>query len=71
MYVCSFKCTDIIFDVHDSERVLIRDEYPYYVTPSRMAKIETWLITNDLDKVREREQLDFLISKGWISKYAS
>jgi len=70
MYLCSFQCLDVIFDFHDSERVLVREEYPYYVTPSRLAKIEAWIITNNLDKVREKEQLDLFINNGWIAKYA-
>lgn len=70
MYICSFQCRDIIFDYHDSERVLIRNEYPYYITPSKLAKIESWIISEDIRKVEEKAQLDFLIDKKWIAPYA-
>jgi len=70
MYICSFQCHDIIFDYHDSERVLIRNEYPYYITPSKLAKIEAWIISENIYKIKEKAQLDFLIDKKWIASYA-
>ncbi|HRZ18535.1 MAG TPA: hypothetical protein P5136_00520 [Methanofastidiosum sp.] len=70
MYVCSIKSYDIVFDYHDTERILIRKKYPYYLTPKRFAKIEAWMIQNNKENLT-KEDVDFVISQGWLSRYDS
>ena len=71
MYKFSYKCLDVTFDYYDSERVLKREDLPYYLTPHRLAKIEAWMIKNNIEKIRTKEQLDYIIDQGWLSKYDS
>lgn len=73
MYICSIKCPElgITFDYHDTERVLTRNEYSYFITPRRFAKIEAWMIQNFIMEITTRDQVDFLIKQGWISEYSN
>ena len=70
MYVGSFQCLDIQFDIFNSEIVLVRDnKCDYFITPNRIVEVEAWLIENNKDKVKTKEDLDFLINKGWLKAY--
>jgi hypothetical protein len=68
--ICSFRCLDVEFDVFDTERVpLTKGDYPYFITPSRFAKIEMWRHENGSVQINSKEQLDFLIENDYIGTY--
>lgn len=68
--IASFKCFDIIFDIYNSESVSIESTRKYYVTPKRMAKIEKWMIENNISKIETQEHLDYLIQNNYFGEYA-
>jgi len=72
MYICSINCPElnIVMDYHDSERVLTKDTSSYYITPKLFAKIEAWMITNNIEVITSQEQLNTLIKLGFIKQYA-
>ena len=70
MIVSSFKCADIIFDIHDIDRVSKGNSlYQYFVTPQQTIKIEAWLIRNNKDKVKTKEEMEYLIKENLIGTY--
>ena len=69
-YQCSFKCEDIIFDIFDTERVPVGlTKNKYYITPKKAIGVELWLTESGLDKIRTKEQMETLISKGLVGVY--
>lgn len=69
MYAFSYRCEGIEFDYHDSDKVLIRDEYKYYLTPKLLAKIETWMIKENIEIINTKEQMEYCIDQGWLQSY--
>jgi hypothetical protein len=69
-YCCSYKCCDVIFDVFDSERVLLGvTKNKYYVTPSLMDRIDAWMIENMIIMITKQEDMEELISRGLVAQY--
>jgi len=69
-YLCSFKCIDIVFDIFDTERVPIGvTKNKYFVTPQRAMNIEIWMLKNNIDKIKTKEQLELLISNNLLGIY--
>ena len=65
-----FRCADIDFDIHDSERIPIGlSAEKYYITPKKIDLVEQWLTTNNLEKVETKEQVELLISLKLIGTY--
>ena len=71
--VCQYKCADIIFDVYDIDRICtstgMTTNNLFFVTPSRVVKIEKYLIENDISKITSPEQMEFLIDNNYIGIY--
>jgi len=69
-YLCSFKCIDIVFDIFDTGRVPIGvTKNKYFVTPQRAMNIEIWMLKNNIDKIKTKEQLELLISNNLLGIY--
>jgi hypothetical protein len=68
--ICQYKCADIIFDVYDIERISISTTNNlFYMTPSRIVKVEKYLIENNIPKIMTAEQMNFLIENDYIGIY--
>ena len=68
--VASFLCADIPFDIYDGERVpLGNNKHSYYITPKMLINIEVWMIENFILKIKTKEQMNELISRGLIGTY--
>jgi hypothetical protein len=68
--VCQYKCVDIIFDVYDTDRISTSTTNSlFYMTPSRIVKVEKYLIENDIPKITTPEQMNFLIENDFLGMY--
>ena len=68
--LCSFKCFDIILDLHDTERVPIgTTDHKYYLTPKKLASIEAWMIRNNISKIDSEDLVHNLIQKNMIASF--
>lgn len=67
--VCAYKCIDVVFDIYNTEDVERASDCKYYVTPKLSAKIEKWMIENNVDKIQTKEHLDYLIHNGYFGVY--
>jgi hypothetical protein len=68
--VCQYKCVDIIFDVYDTDRISTSTTNSlFYMTPSRIVKVEKYLIENDIPKIMTPEQINFLIENDFLGIY--
>lgn len=69
-FLFKYKCADIIFDAYDSDRISTSTtDSLFYVTPSRIVKVEKYLIENNIPKIMTSEQMDFLIENDYIGIY--
>jgi len=70
-YACSMRVAGIEFDIYNGERVSpTLTKWDYYVTPRLAMQIDKWRIQNSVDKISTKEQMEFLISQGFIKKYS-
>jgi len=70
MYITSFKCGKIVFDIFDSERVNPNTtDNSYYVTPKILDRISEWCKEkNILTKLTDTD-VKVLITKNIIGTY--
>ena len=70
MYLTSFKCGGIIFDIHDSDRLSKDDGISdYFICPKLIFKLEAWLIRMNKEKIKTKEEMEFLIKEGFLGTY--
>jgi hypothetical protein len=66
----TFECAGIAFDVYDTDRIPVgKSKYKYFITPAMISAVEKWIKDSGVDKVRTREQMEQLISMGFIGAY--
>lgn len=70
-YLGSYNCSDVIFDIYDSERIPVnKTKNEHYVTPKRLIKIEVWMIKNNIYKIDSIDIVNTLIKENMIGTYA-
>ena len=68
--VCQYKCADIVFDVYDVDRICTSNTNNlFYMTPSRLVKVQKFLIEKDIPFIDTIEQMNTLIDNDLIGIY--
>jgi hypothetical protein len=69
-YLFSYKCGDIVFDAYDADRVSPSiTTNLFYLTPSRLVKVQKYLIENNIPFIDTNEQMNALIENDLLGIY--